>query len=260
MLAVWRHRQLLRRMAERDLRQRYAGSTLGPAWAAIHPLIFVGVYAFIFTFVFRARLSPTASTAEYGLYILCGMLPWVALNEVATKACQTMAEHRNLVKHIVFPTQVLPLTSLYATAFSQSIGLAAVLLFAIYLRGGLSPSLLLLLVVLPLQVTLLAGVSWVLGAAGAVFRDVKEVVQIVLMVGMFVTPIFYLERDVPPQVRALIALNPITHLVRLYRDAMMGSGLGEAGSLLVFALVALATAVAGFLLFERVRVYLSDVL
>ena len=74
------------------------------------------------------------------------------------------------------------------------------------------------------------------------------------------TPIFYVERDVPGQLRALIALNPITHLVRLYRDAFMGTGWTEPASLLVFGVVALATAVAGFLLFERVRVFLSDIL
>ncbi|MGH2371313.1 MAG: hypothetical protein ACRDI2_24320, partial [Chloroflexota bacterium] len=55
--SVWRHRQLLRRMAQRDLRQRYVGSTLGFLWAAITPLLFVAVYAFIFTVVFRARLG-----------------------------------------------------------------------------------------------------------------------------------------------------------------------------------------------------------
>src|SRR5436190_18770458 len=145
LLAVWRHRRLLRRMAERDLRQRYVGSTLGFTWAVLNPLLFVAIYAVIFTFVFGGRLSPGAPTAQYALYVVSGLLPWIAFSEVANRSTQAMSEHRNLVKYVVFPVQILPLTSLYATAFSQVVGLAALLLFAALVRGGLDAGVLLLL-------------------------------------------------------------------------------------------------------------------
>jgi lipopolysaccharide transport system permease protein len=258
--ALWRHRRLLRRMAERDLRQRYVGSTLGFAWAVIHPLLFVAAYALIFTFLFRGRVSAGAPAAEYALYVIVGLLPWVALTDVAGRAAQAMSEHRSLVKHVVFPVQILPLTGLYATGLSQGVGLAAAIAFAAALRGGLDLGLLWLVPVVCLQIGFLAGVAWLLGAAGAVSRDVKEVVQLTLMVGMFLTPIFYLERDVPAALRVLIELNPLTHLVRLYRDAVLWGGLQHPGSLLVFAVFAAVVLVAGFLTFERVRVFLSDIL
>jgi len=258
--SVWRHRRLLRRMAERDLRQRYVGSTLGFAWAAINPLLFVGIYAAIFTFVFGGRLSPEAPTAQYALYVVSGLLPWVAFSEVANRSVQTMVEHRNLVKYVVFPIQILPLTSLYATAFSQVIGLAALLALAATVRSGLDVNVLLLLPILALQLVFLAGVAWLLGAIGAVFRDVKEVLQIVLTVGMFLTPIFYVESLLPPALRLLIALNPLTHLVRLYRDALMGTGPQHPESLAAFAAVSFLLLPLGYLVFERTRVFLSDIL
>src|SRR5687768_7453403 len=155
--AVWRHRRLLRRMAERDLRQRYVGSALGFAWAAIHPLLFVAAYALIFTFVFRGRLTSDAPAAEYALYVVVGLLPWVALTDVAGRAAQAMAEHRSLVKYVVFPVQILPLTGLYATALSQGVGLAAAIAFAAGLRGGLDLGLLWLVPVVCLQIGFLAG-------------------------------------------------------------------------------------------------------
>jgi lipopolysaccharide transport system permease protein len=258
--AVWRHRRLLRRMAERDLRQRYVGSALGFAWAAIHPLLFVAAYVLIFTFVFRGRLSQDSPPQEYALYVVTGLLPWVALTEVAGRAAQAMGEHRSLVKHVVFPVQILPLTGLYVTGLSQGVGLVAVVALVAGLRGGLDLGLLWLIPVVCLQIGFLAGVAWLLGAAGAVARDVKEVVQVTLMVGMFLTPIFYLERDVPAVLRPLIELNPATHLVRLYRDALLGGGLQHPASLLLFGAVAAATLVAGFVAFERIRVFLSDIL
>ncbi|HEX2514182.1 MAG TPA: ABC transporter permease, partial [Chloroflexota bacterium] len=266
-------RRLWRRMAERDLRQRYVGSALGLAWTALSPLLFVAVYVSIFTFVFGARLGgdevggggapqggPDAPTVEYALYVLSGLLPWVAFSDVAGRATQTMAEHRNLVKYAVFPVQILPLTSLYAVSFSQGIGLVLVLLLSAWLGGGLPSTLWLLPLVLLLQILFLAGVAWLLGALGAILRDVKEVVQLTLMVGMFLTPIFYLEQSLPPPLRLVLELNPLTHLVRLYRGVVLGPELWHSASLPVFALIAVATLLAGFLAFERTRTFLSDIL
>src|SRR5688500_5638555 len=153
---LWRHRALLRRMAERDLRQRYVGSGLGLAWAAIHPLLLIAAYALIFTFVFRGRLRPDAPPAEYALYVLTGLLPWASISDVATRSVQVMAEHRGLVKFVVFPLQILPLTTVLAVGLSQAVGLVALLLITAVVRG-LQPSLLLLVLVVPLQIVLQIG-------------------------------------------------------------------------------------------------------
>jgi lipopolysaccharide transport system permease protein len=261
-LGVWRHRRLLRRMAERDLRQRYVGTAGGVAWAAIYPLLLVAFYAAIFTLVFRGRLSPGAPPAQYALYVVSGLLPWISFAEVAGRATQVMAEHRSLVKFAMFPIQVLPLTSLYTTAFSLGVGLIALTVFAVAVGGGLGPSLLLLLPIVVLQTFFLAGVAWLLGALGAVVRDVREVVSIALLVGMFVTPIFYVEADAPRVLAPFVALNPVAHLIRLYRVALLGSPLEREVlvSLVVFGAVALVAPLIGYRVFERTRALLGDVL
>ena len=260
MLAVSRHHRLLRRMAERELRQRYVGTAAGIAWAALYPLVFVTFYTAIFTFVFRGRVSPDAPPAAYALYVIAGLLPWMALSEVATRSTQVMAEHRSLVKFAMFPLQILPLTSLYATALSQAIGLAALLIVTVLVNGPLTWSVLWLVPVALLQLLFLAGVAWLLGALGAVVRDVKELVSIALMVGMFVTPIFYVERDAPAPLRTLLALNPVTHLVRLYRAATIADSPVDPVGFAIFAVVALLTLLGGFALFERTRALLGDLL
>lgn len=247
-------------MAERELRQRYVGSAAGIAWAALYPLLFVAFYSAIFTFIFRGRVSPDSPPGQYALYVVAGLLPWMAFSEVATRSTQVMADHRSLVKFAMFPLQVLPLTSLYATALSQAVGLVALLAITAYVHGSLSWNVLLLLPLTVLQVAFLSGVAWLLGALGAVLRDVKELVSIALMVGMFVTPIFYLESDAPATLRAALGLNPLTHLVRLYRAAVLPESAIEPLSFGAFALTAVLTLLVGFAVFERTRAFLSDVL
>src|SRR5688500_13308458 len=87
LLGVWRYRELLRRMAERDVRLRYAGTALGRVWAVVYPLLIVAFYTVVFTTVFRGRLGASAvdePPARYALYVVSGLLPWVAFTEVAT--------------------------------------------------------------------------------------------------------------------------------------------------------------------------------
>ncbi|HEU5314677.1 MAG TPA: ABC transporter permease [Chloroflexota bacterium] len=259
-LGLWRHRRLLRRMAERDLRQRYVGTAGGVAWAAVYPLLLVTFYTAIFTFVFRGRLSPGAPPAEYALYVVSGLLPWISFADVAGRATQVMAEHRGLAKFAMFPVQVLPLTSLYTTAFSLGVGLLALIVFAAS-SHGISAGILLLLPAVVLQTLFLAGIAWLLGALGALIRDVRELVSIALLVGMFLTPIFYAESDAPRVLRPLVALNPLAHLIRLYRTALLGGGGPDTlVSLLVFGAVAVVTPLVGYRVFERTRALLGDVL
>ena len=127
LVGVARHFQAWRAIAERELRLRYVGSTLGLAWAVVHPLLFVGAYTFIFAFVFRARLAPDAPRDQYALYVVLGLLPWVAVTDVATRATEAMASHRSLVKHVRFPLEVVPLYSLAASLLSLLIGLLVLL-------------------------------------------------------------------------------------------------------------------------------------
>ena len=260
LLAVWHHRRLLRRMAERDLRQRYAGAAVGYAWVAVYPLLLVTFYTAVFALVFRGRLAPGGSPQEYALYVVSGLLPWIAFSEVANRSTQAMAEQRSLVKFAVFPVQILPLTALYAAAITQMVGLAAVLAFAAYVNGGLSIRVFFLIPLLVLQNLFFAGVAWLLGALGAVLRDVRELVSIGLTVGMFLTPIFYVAADAPAPLRLVLALNPLTHLMNGYRAALLPAAPSSLESVVAFSLAAAVALVGGFWTFERTRVFLADIL
>jgi lipopolysaccharide transport system permease protein len=261
LLSTWQHRALLVRMSERDVRLRYAGSSLGRVWAVVYPLLLVAFYAAIFTFVFRGRLGQDdQSPQRYALYVISGLLPWLSITEVATRAVQTMAEHRGLVKHVMFPVQILPLTGVYAAVLPQAVGLIALIAFASWVGNGFTAQVLTLGPVVILHLLLLAGVAWLLGAIGALLRDVRELLTIALTAGMFATPIFYTEQDAPALLRLVLNFNPITHLLNAYRDALLGGPPRHPESLPILAAIAVITLAIGFWTFERTRVTLADIL
>jgi lipopolysaccharide transport system permease protein len=171
-----------------------------------------------------------------------------------------MAEHRGLVKFAVFPVQILPLAGLYASLVSQAVGVLALVLFAMATHGGLTARVVLLVPAVCLQLVFLAGVAWLLGAVGAVLRDVRELIGVALTAGMFVTPIFYLERDAPAPLRLLLAANPLTHLINMYRYALLPLEPFPIASVAIFLVWSAMSLLAGFWVFDRTRVFLADIL
>ncbi len=258
-LGIWRQRQLLKRMAQRDVRQRYAGASLGTWWAVVNPLVFVGAYTLLFTVIFRARLTPDAPPSAYAMYVVSGLLPWVAFTEVATRATQTVAEHRGLIKYTMFPAELLPLTGLYGAMLSQVAGFVVVAGISAVVSGSLSVGALWIVPALACEVVFLAGVAWLLGAVGAAFRDAREVIQILLTAGMFFTPIFFDVSTLASPLRAVVLLNPIAPLIEAFRGALLGMPV-DAVRVGGFAAFAVILAVAGFASFERVRGELADAL
>lgn len=260
LIGVARHFQAWRAIAERELRLRYVGSTLGLAWAVVHPLLFVAAYTFIFAFVFRARLAPDAPRDQYALYVVLGLLPWVAVTDVATRATEAMASHRSLVKHVRFPLEVVPLYSLAASLLSLLIGLLVLLPVLAWRQGGLPWGAVGLPLILLAQIAFTVGLAWLLGAVGAFLRDIKELVQITFMVGMFLTPIFYVESVLPDLLRPIIWLNPLAHLATLYRGALLTGMPFGALPVAAFGLATLVILVGGFAVFDRARRLLADIL
>jgi lipopolysaccharide transport system permease protein len=246
-------------MAQRDLRQRYAGASLGTWWAVVNPLVFVGAYTLLFTVIFRARLTPDSPPSAYAMYVVSGLLPWVAFTEVATRATQTVAEHRGLIKYTMFPAELLPLTGLYGAMLSQITGLLVVLAWSIIVNREVYWAIVWIIPTIFLEVTFLAGVAWTLAAVGAVLRDFRELIPIILTAGMFITPIFYDVSTMPIYIRTLILLNPLVPLIDTFRAMIVGTVLSFQ-QLILFSLFAIILCISGFIAFERVCGELADTL
>ena len=118
------------------------------------------------------------------------------------------------MKHVRFPLEVVPLYSLATSLISLFIGLLVLLPVLAWRQGGLPWGVVGLPLILLAQFAFTIGLAWLLGAVGAFLRDIKELVQITFMIGMFLTPIFYVESVLPDLLRPIIWLNPLAHLAR----------------------------------------------
>ncbi len=246
------HRFLLRELVRRDLQGRYAGSALGFLWSFLQPLWQLLLFTFVFEWVLRMR-PVGEGTDRFWVFLLCGLLPWMAVQEGVSRGAIAITDNANLVKKLHFPSEVLVLTVAVAALLHEAIA-AAVLLPVLAVLGELSwRGLPWLLLAIPLQLLLTCGLGLLLGAVQVFFRDLTQLLGMLLQAWFYLTPIVYPLGLVPERLQSLLVVNPLTGLVGLYRAALLGGPAPPAASLAALVISAVVAAALGWWAFRRLE-------
>jgi lipopolysaccharide transport system permease protein len=168
--------------------------------------------------------------------------------------------HANLVKRVVFPLETLPVAQALAALAAQLFGTLALLAATAVIRRELHATVLWLPVLLVPQLLLTLGGAWLVASLGVFVRDTAQVLGLVLMAWLYLTPIIYPEQIVPARFRPALELNPLTPLVRSYRRVMLEGAPPDWAGLAYTTAVALAAFLLGYWWFARTRKNFADVI
>lgn len=259
MLNVARHllrfRSLTLTLVGRELKARYRGSMLGFFWSMVNPLLLLGVYTFVFGWVFQ---SPQGKLADpYPLFLITGLFPWVWVSTSLLEGTVSLIANAGLIRKAVFPAEVLPSVSVVANlvhfllAVPVIAGALAVGRYLGYPVAGWSS--LLLPFVIVLELPLVAGLTLGLAALNAHFKDVRDILGNMLTLLFFVTPILYpLDAVTVEWLRwPLRWLNPFTPFTLAYQELLFHGTLPGASLWLQMAVWAAGSWLVGSALFAR---------
>lgn len=256
-----KHRELTWEMTRRDLADRYAGHALGFAWAVGHPLIMILAYIFIFAVVFQVKIGGTPDMPrDYAVYLLSGLVPWLACQESLVRGTGSILSHANLVKQVVFPIEILPVKAVLSSLPGQLIGLLILAIYSLVVEGTLPVTLALVPLLMIVQVMGVIGLCYVLAPMGAYFRDLRDIVQFGCTISLFLMPVVYLSSQVPALFRPILYLNPFSYMVWCYQDALYYGRLEHPWAWVVFVGGSLAAFVLGFRIFSHMKHLLGNVL
>lgn len=247
-----RHRQLTWEMTKRELQERYAGQMLGTVWTLGHPLLLMALYVFVFGYVFKIRITGEASGADYAVYLLAGLIPWLAFQESMTKGTTVVVQSAGLVKQVVFPVEILPVKGVLASIFTELVCFAVLLAYVLW-QGASSWMWLLLPVLLAAQALAMIGTSYVLASVGVFIRDVKDIVVVFTIAGLYLMPTLYAPGTIPAGLEAFFLLNPFSHMVWCFQDILYFRRIAHPVSWLAFPLLSAAVFYVGFLVFRKLR-------
>jgi lipopolysaccharide transport system permease protein len=257
MRVVWSNRLLAWEMAKRELQIANKGALLGVAWLIIRPFVQVAALVVVVTFVFGLRADQTGGRFGYAIYVLAGMVPWQILSKALEEAPSLVRERVEILKQVVYPLEILPVTSLLSALIGPSVVLAVYVLLAA-ISGSLQPSILLLPVPFALLCGLILGSAWVLMVVGVLLKDLREVIGVIFSLLVYMSPVVMSEEMAGPKVWKLLQFNPLFHVVAAFRDVFNGTFHGMSWAIYVcITVVALAL---GTTVLNRVRALLNELI
>jgi lipopolysaccharide transport system permease protein len=229
-------------------------------WAIIHPVVTIAVFIFMFGVVFRTKVDTGLDIpGDHTLYMMSGLVPWLVTADVLGRSSAIVSSQASLVKQVVFPVEVLPVKMVLATLPTFLIGFAGLLMYGLAV-GRTSPALLLYpLAALPLYLFLI-GVGFAFSAVGVFLRDIREVVQVYTLIGIYVSPVFYFMDWVPERLRFLIYLNPVTIFVESFHDSAYFGGIRSWLVWLLASGLGIAATCLGATVFARLKPYFGSYL
>jgi lipopolysaccharide transport system permease protein len=256
-----RRRQLLWAMVKREIGEQYAGQVIGSIWSIGHPLILMLIYVVVFSFIFKMKLGGTTDhSMNYPIYMLSGLIPWMTFQTCLSKGAGVICANSNLVKQVVFPIEILPVKTVLASSISQGISLLLLTVYVLIVYRTLPWTYVLLPTLIFTQILGMIGVAYVLSAVGVYFRDLKEFVQVFLVAGIYAMPIFYLPEMVPSALKPVLYLNPFSHMVWCYQDALYFGSFRHPYSWGIFFLISSLSFYGGYRIFRKLKVFFGSVL
>jgi len=253
---------LWRALVRQELVNRYRGTLLGWAWPLLMPLVLLAVYGFVFGTVFKIRWPGQAEghTAGFALFLLAGLTVHGLLAEAVSGAPGVLVRQANFVRKVVFPLPVLPAVPLGVGLVHSAIGLALLAVVAAF--SGYGPHLSALsvpLVLLPF-IVMVWGMALLLAALGVYLRDLQQMSGVLVMLMLFVGPVFFPASMVPERWAWLLAANPVTWPVESVRGALLEGHWPSVAGFATYTVFAALMLAVGWFAFAKLRRGFADVL
>ena len=245
---IWRSRELLQNLTNREVRGKYRRTALGQLWSLANPIAAILIYTFIFSFIFRlpAQVGDPSGLDNYALWLVCGLLPWLFFNRVLTLGTDSLVANAGLIQKVYFPRIVLPLSLANATFFTWLLEMG-VLVIALSLLGSfVIPWLPLVALAMLVFATFAVGLAMIFSIINVYFRDFSYLLGIVLQFWFYLTPILYPVELLATQSDALgglvgtpitlldiYSLNPVEGFIEIFRNLLYDNRLPDLSTVVI---------------------------
>lgn len=252
-------RNLILKLAKNDFWMKFASSQFGVVWAFVQPLLTVLVYWFVFQFGFR--VTPIENV-PYLLWLLCGLVPWFFFSESLIGSTNSLLEYSYLVKKVVFKISILPIVKIVSSLFIHLFFL--IFIEYIFVLYGFIPTIYnLQLVYYLLCISIFViSLSYLTSSIVVFFRDLNQIVAIVLQFGVWLTPIMWQPSMFSSKLQFLFKFNPLYYIVEGYRDSLFNNVWfwEKPKQTVLFWVVCLILSFFGKMIFTKLKPHFSDVL
>ena len=252
---IWRYRDLLVMLTDREIRLRYKQTGLGVIWTILQPL----VPSIIFAIVFGMFAKLPSDGNVYLLFVFTGTMIWNLFSQSITRAGNSLVGNANLISKIYFPRILIPLSSICAVVFDFIITIIVLIAFMLIYKTPPTWGLVFAPFFLLLAVVTAIGISLWLSALNVKYRDFMYAMPFIIQVWLYATPVVYASSIVPHKFRWIYSVNPAVGVVEGFRWAVLGKGTVSMTMIAVSSSMAIITFFTGLAYFKSTERSFADI-
>ncbi|MBU1727297.1 MAG: ABC transporter permease [Candidatus Omnitrophica bacterium] len=244
---IYLYRNALWHMALKNLKSKYSSSVLGLYWAIINPLLIMLAVSFVFSIIFKTEIN------KFPFFVLSGIFPWLFFSTAISESTASILNQQGILRQFNLPKEIIPLSTVLSNFLNFLIGWIVIYPLFVFLNPGIISMFPWLIIILILNLIFICGLSLILSILNVLFRDIGQLLGFVLMLWVWVTPIFYSVDMVPQEFKWVCGINPLTPFIVYYREIIF---FGKAPSLfLVFSvsILSISSLLAGLMVFSRLE-------
>jgi len=245
---LYKYRQMLISLVQRDLRGRYKASVLGFLWTFINPLLQLVIYTIVFSVIMRSGIE------DFYMFLFVALVPWLFFSSSLVGGSMAVVSGQDLVKKIYFPRIVLPIS--YVLSCFVNMLFSFIVIFAVIFITGFGVnlySLLFLPIVMLIELMLALGISLITSALTVYFRDLEHILGLVSMMWMYLSPVVYPMEWIPKGLFFIFNLNPMSPIITAFRDILYYRRVPDLSTLAVAVVLGLAFMILGSCIFEKLQ-------
>ena len=236
--------ELIWHLIKREFYLRHTGSALGVLWSLLIPLAQLGVLSFTFSSVIRVDI------ADYPAFVFSALLPWTWFSSSLSGAGHLFFTHRDLIRRPAFPPSALIIVNTLSHLITFFLSLPLLFVLMGWYGRAVIWNPMTFLSLLFIQGILTVGLSFIIATWNVFYRDIAQLVGIVLSLMFFLTPIFY-RPIVESEYRTLLELNPMVPLINCYRAVLFEGTSPEWGSLMLTGGISIIICGLGYLNYKH---------
>ena len=242
---LYAHRHTFRYLVRLQLILRYQRTVLGFAWTLLNPLVTMTIAAIVFSMILRIELR------SYAVFLLSGTIPWLFFSTALLQSVGAFVNNEGLIKKVYIPKLIFPGSVAASALIDSLLAAVALLLILVVIGGKIGAQLLVLPFAFLLLFPFVLAMGLIASVATVYFRDLQYIVNHILQLVYFLTPVLYPLDMIPPKFHALYALNPMVHYIELFRAPIYRGVMPGGEVLLITAMIGFGSLLVALAVFRR---------
>ncbi len=252
---LYDYREMIVSLIHRDLKGRYKNSILGFAWTFVNPLLQLVVYTIVFSTIMKMGIK------DYYLLLFVALVPWIFFSTCVSSGCNCVIDQGDMVKKIYFPREVLPVTFVTSQFINMLLSFYVVFSVLLISGKGINPAAVLFLpLIMIIEYFLVLGMTMLFSALTIFFRDLSNILAIVVMAWQWATPVMYPADIIPERFRTFMTLNPMYSIIVSYRQILYYKEIPNIDTLISAIIMGVILIVVGELVFSHQSKNFADYL